>query len=108
LVNRNIARYTEVKNHGQTIDGKNLLHLIRSLKMCNNYVDTKIMDIDRSNIDRDFLLSIRKGEMNLESIITLGKNLICELEKKSLPLPKQNLKDEVEQKIIKIREDFYK
>ena len=67
LDNRNEARWVDVQSHGQKIDGKNLLHLVRLLKMSREIIEGKGIIVRRK--DSDELLKIRRGEVNLESII---------------------------------------
>jgi hypothetical protein len=67
LVNHNKQRFVDVKGHGQKIDGKNLLHCRRLLDMAMEIATQKTIKVKRPNAD--YLLSIRKGEVDLDTII---------------------------------------
>lgn len=68
LANRNTQRYVETKNHNQKIDGKNLLHCRRLLDVAYEIATQKTINVRRPN--KAYLLSIRKGECNLDDIIS--------------------------------------
>ena len=67
LNNRNIARYVDVENHGQQIDGKNLMHCRRLLDMAIEIAKTGTLVVRRPNAE--YLKSIRLGKVSLEQII---------------------------------------
>lgn len=67
LEKRNTARYVDVNEHGQQIDGKNLLHCRRLLDMAMEIAVEKKLNVRRPNVD--YLLSIRKGKVELKDII---------------------------------------
>lgn len=87
LKERNEARYVDVKNHGQKIDGKNMLHCIRLIEMAKDVAEGKGLIIRRPNAQE--LLKIRKGELDLQEIIDKTDQLIVDVEdafnKSSLP-----------------------
>lgn len=87
LKERNETRYVDVKNHGQMIDGKNMLHCIRLIEMAKEIAETGEIKVRRPNA-KD-LLKIRKGELNLQELIDKTDQLIVEVEdafaKSSLP-----------------------
>lgn len=87
LKERNVARYVDFENHGQLIDGKNMLHCVRLLDMAKEIAKNGELTVRRPNAD--YLLSIRRGEVNLQSIIDKCEDDIVELdelyEKCSLP-----------------------
>ena len=66
LKKRNVNRYVETKAHGQTIDAKNMLHCRRILDMCIEIAMEKKINVKRPNAD--FLLSIRRGELDLKDL----------------------------------------
>ena len=78
LQNRNMTRFVETKNSGQMIDGKNLMHCIRLLEMVEEIFTLKNLTVLRPN--RDYLLSIRKGELNLQDIIKIAEQKILSLD----------------------------
>lgn len=67
LEKRNTARYVDVDEHGQQIDGKNLLHCRRLLDMAMEIAVDKKLNVRRPNAE--YLLSIRKGKVELKDII---------------------------------------
>jgi hypothetical protein len=108
LDNRNEARWVDVQSHGQKIDGKNLLHLVRLLKMSREIIEGKGIIVRRK--DSDELLKIRRGEVNLESIINWSKE---EIDKIDFLFRDSNLPDRVDSDfinklIINIRKKIYK
>jgi uncharacterized protein len=107
LENRNEARYVETKEHGQRIDGKNMMHCIRLIRMAQEIGAGKGIQVRRE--DREYLLSIRRGEIDLDSLIKEADEAINEMdlifEKSSLPNSvDKNLVNEL---LIKIRKEFY-
>ena len=107
LEQRNEARWVDVQSHGQKIDGKNLLHLVRLLKMSREIAEGKGLIVRRpDNIE---LLKIRKGEVDLQSIIEWGNKEILEINNL---YEKSNLPDSVdmnfiENLLIDIRKTIY-
>lgn len=102
---RNEDRYVTNKAHGQTYDGKNILHTVRLIMTAENIAKNNTVNIDMTE-NRDFLLSIKKGLVPLKEVTEewserAGK--IDEIFKNStLPdeLPKNYIK-EIELKIRK-------
>lgn len=76
LANRNMARFVDCANHDQKIDGKNLLHCRRLLDMAAE-IPEKGLIVRRPN--REYLLQIRRGEVNLDDIITKAEEDILKL-----------------------------
>ncbi len=68
LKERNTQRYVDLKNHGQKIDGKNMLHCMRLIDEAVEIAEQKTINIKRPNAE--YLISIRKGEVDLEEILT--------------------------------------
>jgi predicted nucleotidyltransferase len=87
LNERNTQRYVDVGNHGQQIDGKNLLHCRRLLDVAMEIAETGELNVRRPNTD--YLLSIRQGKIPLENIIKQAEEDILRLdelyEKSNLP-----------------------
>ena len=108
LEERNEARWVDVKSHGQKIDGKNLLHLVRLLKMSREIAEGKGIIVRRK--DADELLKIRRGEVNLESIINWSKEEIVEIDKlyEDSNLPEKIDSDFINKLITNIRKKIYK
>lgn len=106
LENRNTQRYVDIKGHNQQIDGKNLLHCRRLLDMALEIATEKTINVRRSNAD--YLLQIRRGEVDLETIITQAEKDIDRLESiyASSDLPEDVDKEFVNQLLLKIRKGY--
>lgn len=78
LQNRNEHRVATNKQHGQQFDSKNVLHLVRLINEAEEIATKKTVIVDRT-FERDYLLSIKNGEVDL-------KLLIDQYEEKSLKL----------------------
>jgi hypothetical protein len=103
IKNRNIQRYIDVKGHNQQIDGKNLLHCRRLLDMAMEIATQKTINVRRPNAE--YLLSIRKGEIELFEIIEQAEKDIKELDElfKKSGLPVDCDKDFVNDLLLQIR-----
>ncbi len=75
LENRNTQRYVDVQGHKQQIDGKNLLHCRRLLDMALEIAQHGTLTVRRPNAAE--LLAIRRGEVDLESIIAQAEEDIA-------------------------------
>jgi predicted nucleotidyltransferase len=76
--NRNPARYTTNKNHGQDYDSKNLMHCFRLLNMGKELATEGTLNVFRK--DRDFLLKIRRGEFKYDYLIDKADELVKEVD----------------------------
>lgn len=87
LEKRNVQRYVDISGHNQQIDGKNMLHCRRLLDMCIEIARDGKINVRRPNAD--YLLKIRRGEVDLDSIINEAEEDLKTLEdvyaKSSLP-----------------------
>lgn len=87
LKERNTQRYVDVKNHGQKIDGKNMLHCMRLIDEAQEIATQKTINVRRPNAD--YLISIRKGEVDLEEILQKAESGVKQIdeafEKSNLP-----------------------
>ena len=108
LENRNEARYVETQEHGQRIDGKNMMHCMRLIRMATEIGEGKGIKVRRD--DREYLLSIRRGELDLNTLIEEAdkaiENMDSIFENSNLPNKVDN--DLVNNLLIKIRKGFYK
>lgn len=77
--NRNPQRYME--NKGKMFDRKNVAHCIRLLHMGIEIAKTGQFNVDRTNIDRDFILDVRLGNKSYEEIINYVENKKDEMER---------------------------
>ena len=64
---RNEARY--LSNLNQNYDSKNMMHCFRILNMGIELAETGELNIDRTDIDREFLLKIRNHEFEYDELI---------------------------------------
>jgi hypothetical protein len=87
MKNRNEQRYVDIENHDQKIDGKNLMHCRRLIDVAMEIPILKTIQIRRPNAK--YLIEIRKGKHDLESIITMSEKDISNIdsiyEKSDLP-----------------------
>jgi len=77
LENRNINRFVDNKSHKQMVDGKNLLHCRRLVDIAKEIASEKTINVYRPNAQ--YLLSIKKGEVNLKEILSQVKRDIEDL-----------------------------
>jgi predicted nucleotidyltransferase len=107
LENRNEARWVDVKSHGQKIDGKNMMHSKRLMSMAREIAEGKGINVRRD--DAEYLISIRRGEIDLQTIIDEVEKEIVEIDELFM---NSNLPDSVDQNfvnelLIKIRKNIY-
>ena len=107
LENRNEQRYVDTQAHGQKIDGKNMMHCMRLIRMVKEIGRGEGIQVRRA--DREYLLSIRKGEVDLDSLIETAEAEIKEMDKifEESDLPKSIDPELVNDLLIKIRREFY-
>lgn len=74
LNKRNTQRYVDVESHGQRIDGKNLMHLVRLLNTAGDIAAGKGVVVERPEVE--YLLEIRRGKHDLQSIIDTAESKI--------------------------------
>ena len=103
LEKRNIDRYTEVKNHNQKIDGKNLMHCRRLLDMAIEIAETGTFNVKRPNAE--FLLSIRRGELSLDEVLNKAEEDVKRLDElyQNSNLPDTCDKDFVNDLLLQVR-----
>jgi len=108
LSQRNEQRWVDVESHGQKIDGKNMMHCRRLLEMAREIGEGKGILVRRPN--REELISIRKGEVDLQSLIDRAENDIVEIDElyKNSNLPESVDQTLVHSLLVKIRNEFYK
>jgi uncharacterized protein len=107
LKERNEARWVDVESHGQKIDGKNMMHCVRLSNMAREIAEGKGVIVRRK--DSEYLISIRKGEVDLETLINNIESEIKEIKElfKSSNLPESVDKNFIKDLIIKIRKKIY-
>jgi hypothetical protein len=107
LENRNETRYVETQEHGQKIDGKNMMHCMRLIRMAQEIGAGKGIIVRRP--DAEELLSIRRGEVDLTKLIEMADQAIEEMDSifDNSDLPNKVNPDLVNTLLIKIRKEFY-
>ena len=107
LANKNEARWVDVKSHGQKIDGKNMMHSKRLMSMAREIAEGKGINVRRS--DAEYLISIRRGEIDLETLIDEVESEIVEIDElfDNSNLPDSVDKNFVNDLLIKIRKNIY-
>lgn len=108
LENRNEQRYVDNKGHNQKIDSKNIMHLVRLLRMSREIAENGEFIIRRP--DADYLKSIRRGEVNLQDIINWAEDEILVIDDLFLNsnLPDKVDKEFVNDLLVEIRNIAYK
>jgi hypothetical protein len=107
LENRNEARYVETQEHGQRIDGKNMMHCMRLIRMATEIGEGKGIQVRRE--DREYLLSIRKGELDLDKLIEEADKAIENMDEifDNSTLPNKVPKGLADALLVTIRREFY-
>ena len=107
LENRNEQRYVDTQAHGQKIDGKNMMHCMRLIRMSKEIGRGEGIIVRRP--DAQELLAIRRGEVDLDSLIDTAELEIKEMDKifDESDLPKSIDPELVNTLLIKIRREFY-
>jgi hypothetical protein len=107
LENRNVTRYVETKEHGQKIDGKNMMHCMRLIRMAQEIGRGEGIIVRRP--DAQELLSIRRGEVDLDKLIDMADEAISEMDSifDNSNLPNKVNKDMIDALLVTIRREFY-
>ena len=107
LDERNEARWVDVKSHGQKIDGKNIMHCKRLMGMAKEIGEGKGIIVRRPNAQE--LISIRKGEVDLQTLIDSIEDEIKEVDKifEDSNLPEKIDENFINNLIINIRKQIY-
>lgn len=108
LEKRNEARWVDVKSHGQKIDGKNMMHCKRLMGMAREIAEGKGIVVRRP--DAEYLISIRKGEIDLQTLIDGVETEIKEIDRlfNESGLPDKVDMEFIHNLIVKIRKQIYK
>ena len=107
LANKNESRWVDVKSHGQKIDGKNMMHCKRLVSMAREIAEGKGINVRRN--DADYLISIRRGEIDLDTLIDEVEKEIVEIDElfTNSNLPNNIDKNFINKLLIKIRKNIY-
>lgn len=83
-------------------DCKNASHLIRLLRMCQEFLLNGELQVDRTGIDADELVSIKRGERTLEQVNAEAERLfaLCEDAYKRSKLPEQPIRERAEDLLV--------
>lgn len=104
---RNLNRLVDVQGHGQKIDGKNMLHCVRLIKTVKEIAEGKGLLIERD--DAQELLKIRRGEVDLQTLIEWGEEELKTIDKlfENSTLPESVDPNFVNDLLIEIRRKHY-
>ena len=107
LEKRNLQRWVDVKSHGQQIDGKNMMHCRRLVDMAREIAEGKGIIVKRDNAQE--LLAIRRGEVDLQTLIDYVESEIKEIDQlfKDSDLPNSVDQNLINTLLIKIRKTIY-
>ena len=107
LEKKNEQRWVDVKSHGQKIDGKNMMHCRRLMDMAREIAEGKGIIVRRPNADE--LLSIRRGEVDLQTLIDHVESEITEVDRlfKESNLPDSVDPEFIHSLIVDIRKKIY-
>ena len=107
LEKRNTQRWVDVESHGQKIDGKNMMHCKRLTQMSREIAEGLGIIVRRP--DAEELLDIRKGKVDLQTLIDDVEKDIKEIDElfKNSTLPDKVDKTFVNKLLIKIRKNIY-
>lgn len=106
--NRNEVRYSQNIAHGKNYDSKNMMHTFRLLEMAMEILTSGKIIVDRP--DREFLLSIRRGEWDYDELISLATSKMQEIElaaSRSI-LPEAVNEAKIEAILVNLRKQFYR
>ena len=107
IAKRNTARYTDVKAHGQKIDGKNMMHCKRLIEMSKEIAEGKGVIVRRPNAKE--LLGIRRGEVSLADLLKWAENELDSIDKlfTESDLPDRVDSNMTHEVLVTIRREFY-
>lgn len=78
--NRNEVRFVTNKAHNQMLDGKNIAHTVRLIMTAMEIPTQKTINVDRTT-EREYLLSIKHGKVDLQTIMDEWGKKVDELKK---------------------------
>lgn len=104
LKERNESRVATNKKHGQDYDSKSLLHLVRLIMTGQEIPTERKINVDRTK-DREYLLSIKRGDVDLKALIEEWGNKAEEMKGlyENSDLPEEVDKDFTKNLELKIR-----
>ena len=104
---RNNVRYQNTLSHGKNYDAKNMMHTFRLLAMAEEIGNEGKINVRRD--DREFLLSIKRGEFEYEDLVQQAEEKMEEIGQiyKNSHLPEKPDLVEIEQVLVGIRTNLY-
>lgn len=104
---RNTERYQNTLEHGKNYDAKNMMHTFRLLHMAEEIGTDQCLNVKRH--DRDFLLSIKRGDFELATLLELAENKLRSIQEsfQNSHLPERVDENLIEELHLKIRTKFY-
>ena len=105
--NRNESRYVQTTKEGETIDCKNMMHCMRLIRMVKEIGRGEGINVRR--VDREELLAIRRGEVDLKTLIDTAEAEIKEIDRifEESDLPKSINPELINTLLVNIRREFY-
>ena len=103
--NRNPERFRLNTSHGKNYDSKNMAHCVRLLHNGIEIAKTGEYKVNRAGIDRDFILQIKRGEMDYDELIEYVEKKKLEMEEAmaTSSIPDSINIDKVNEFLINIR-----
>ena len=100
---RNDVRYAGTVSHGKNYDAKNMMHVFRLLDMAEEIATTKSIQTRRPN--REFLLSIRRGDHMYEDLVKTAEERIEKIKElyENSDLPETPDRERAEESLVEIR-----
>lgn len=106
--NRNEERFNLAKE--KQFDRKNMAHAVRLLNMGVEIAQGKGFNLDRTNIDSDLILSVRRGEKTYDEIMEYLSYKVNEMETSVLnsKIPDEIDVEMVNNLLLKMRKNYWK
>ncbi len=104
---RNETRDAQTVSHGKNYDAKNLMHTFRLLAIAEEIVTEGKINVLRP--DREYLLSIKRGDFEYDDLLEMAEEKIAQLELlyKESSLPDNPDQDYLRKILIETREKAY-
>jgi len=109
ISNKNESRWVDSMENGQKIDGKNLMHCVRLIKMSEEIANGSGIIVRRNPKDIEYLLNIRRGGVKLDHILNDIEDKISYIKMlfEMSDLPNSVDDSEIDIMLLKIRKEFY-
>ena len=109
LKERNVNRFKMNKAHGKNYDSKNMTHCMRLLDMVIEMLDTGELIVRRPKEHIEFLMKIRRGEMEYDDLLKMAEEKISSLEQKyeNSELPEKIDIEYVRNILLNMRKKYY-